>query len=209
MTKLKDSDRNIIIGHNPITGQHQADNLLIPMPILPEKIISISTKKIIGILIGCLLFVCLGLWMISLDASVIANSRRRLPIEIVHGLGWFMTLICGGCSVFVIKRLYDKRPGLLLNEHGVIDHSSAIAAGFIPWTDITGFAEYQQNGQRTLVIRVQDPQKYISRANFWKKMAYKANLKLIGSPLAISPNTLQVTFDELLHLMQIYARQYS
>lgn len=53
------------------------------------------------------------------------------------------------------------------------------------------------SGQRMLVVRVADPDKYVERGNALKRVLNRANTRMCGSPVVISANALQISFDEL------------
>lgn len=114
----------------------------------------------------------------------------------------------GLCAVIAARKMFDKKPGLVLNSSGIIDNSSGVAAGFIPWNEILGAEIFEVFRQKTLIILVKNPEAYVERGNPLKRAANKANYKMCGSPIAITSNTLQMSFPELLSLFQQYHQKY-
>src|SRR5262249_43517214 len=121
-----------------------------------ELIIKFSKKKIVLLIVGSCAFVALGVWM-SVDAESIAPD---LPIKsrlLARGIGLVAILFFGLCGAYGMKKLFDKRPGLVLNSSGIIDNSSGLAAGFIPWDEILSAEIFQIYSQKVLIIEVRNP----------------------------------------------------
>jgi hypothetical protein len=110
--------------------------------------------------------------------------------------------------------LLQKTPGLVLNEEGIYDNTSAFRFGLIPWSDISEI--YGQSVQASiaskqnfLTIGLVDPDKYISsEPNILKRKLLIANAKGYGSPVHISTNGLQVNHNELLEMVKEYFQEY-
>lgn len=127
---------------------------------------------------------------------------------LIHGIGLAAIVFFGACGVFGIKKLFDNNPGLVFNSSGIVDHSSGVSAGLIPWSEIVGAEIFEVHKQKMLIIKVRNPQKYIERGGALKRMVNKANYKLCGSPIAITSNALKINFSELLSLFQQYKQRY-
>jgi len=172
-----------------------------------ELVIELSKNKIVLLIVGSCAFVALGVWM-SVDAKSIAPD---LPIEsplLARGIGLVAILFFSLCGIFGIKKLFDKRPGLVLNSSGIIDNSSGLAAGFIPWEEILGVEEFQVYSQQMLIIEVRNPETYIARASALKRFLNRANYKMCGSPIAISSNTLKIDLPALLSTFEQYHKKF-
>jgi len=174
-----------------------------------ETIIKLSKTKAILLILGSLAFVGVGIYLVYLDPVQIENHTRFNNPLLVHGIGWVCIVIFGLSGLYHIRKLFDKKPGLILNSTGIIDNSSGIAAGLIPWNDIKGFSIYEVNKQKMLVISLNNPNKYIEMGNLFKRSLNKANYKMCGSPLSITPNSLQINFDELLEVTNKYFNEYA
>jgi len=178
------------------------------MNVVDEKRIALSKSKLRLLFVGAVVFVAMGIWMVQLDAADIeANSRYNNPL-MMHGIGVAAILFFGFCAVFGGKKLLDNKPGLILNSAGIIDNSSAVATGFMPWSEVVGFSIFEAQGQKTLVIRVRDPEHYIMAGGMFKRMLNRMNYKLCGSPVVVSANSLKLGFDELLEISQAYLNRY-
>ncbi len=177
-----------------------------------EKIIELSKTKIALAILGAGVFVAIGVWMLSLDEASIRSSRSfRLFFNnpaYVQGLGLLSIVVFGLLALFLIKKIFDKKPGLTFTNTGIVDNASAVAAGFIPWSEVIGADLFEMPQQKMLIIKVKDPHKYVDRGNALKRKINQANYKMCGSPIAISANALKINFAELHSLFDDYQRKY-
>lgn len=173
-----------------------------------DRIIELSKTKILLLITGALVFVALGIWMYRLDPAWIEAQRRFNNPVLVHGIGIVSAVFFGLCGAVGIKKLFDKKPGLVLSAAGIVDNSSGASAGLIPWSEIQGFSIVEIQKQRMLIIKLADPEKYIQAGGSMKRALNRMNLKMCGSPIAISSNSLKINFNELVSLCNSYHTKY-
>lgn len=164
-----------------------------------ERVIELSKTKLV-MLIACSLFMAaVGLWFFTASSrgSFSGEPGRFGRTWMIHGVGAGAFLFFGACAVYAIVKVFDGKPGLVLGPTGLVDNSSAVAAGFIPWSEVTGVEIFQLGAQKMLVVKVVDPEKYIGRGNLLKRALNRANTGMCGSPVVISPNALRISFHEL------------
>ena len=174
-----------------------------------ETIIGLSKKKIALLLLGASAFVAIGIWMFSRDDASIRSGRGMNDPMLVHALGLVAIVFFGIAGLVALKKLFDTKPALILNKSGIVDNASAVAAGFIPWSEVVGARIVDVQKQKMLVIDVRDPEKYLARGNLVKQTLNKANYKMVGSPVSISANVLAIDFSELTSLFDQYQRNYA
>jgi hypothetical protein len=177
-----------------------------------ETIIELSKAKLNLAILGSCAFVAAGAWMLSFDAAEIRSGRSfnfffREP-WVVYGFGLAAILFFGAAALYASVKLFDKRPGLILNSSGFVDNASGVAAGFIPWSEVVGAGIYEVQGQKMLIVGVRDPRKYIERGNALKRLLNKGSYKMTGSPVAVSSVALKIDFKELVSLFERYQRKY-
>lgn len=177
-----------------------------------ETIIGLSRRKLVLSILGSCAFVAAGAWLLSFDAARIRSGRSfnfffNEP-SVVYGTGVVSILFFGLCGLYASVKLFDKRPGLILNSSGIVDNASGVAAGFIPWPEVLGSGVYEVQKQKMLIIGVRDPQKYIDRGGALKRALNRANYKMTGSPVAISSVALKIDFSELVSLFNRYHQKY-
>lgn len=161
-----------------------------------EILVPLSKGKLILLTIGGFAFaaVCVWLWTIADD------QVRRDPtfVRVIAVVGAFFFGLCG---IFGAVKMFDRKPGMIIDYQGIVDNSSMVSAGRVPWEDILGFRVTSTAGQRFLTIDLADPQRYASRGNFLQRRLNASNVKLVGSPLNISSNTLKIDLDKLSQIL--------
>lgn len=172
-----------------------------------RRAIPYSKTKLALLLLGALVFVAGSAWLITLDDTVIRESRRFNNPFIVHGLGLVGIALFGFAALFAVFKLFDKTPGLVMDENGFTHRSSASLFGFVPWSDVVGVDVYQIQRQKLLVVKLADPLKYVERGNALQRAMNRANFNMCGSPITLSSNALAIDFDELRRLFWDYLQR--
>lgn len=137
-----------------------------------------------GLLFGMLFPRLEGFWDFKLTAAVV------IAAVVIWGL------------VLVIRHSSRKEAGLVLDERGLTDHSSATSIGFIPWSDILSVSEARGDFKRRLfVVNVKNPDDYLQKSA-GMMAARQALFGQFGSPVVILPVNLQYDPDALLRLLK-------
>ncbi|RPD98247.1 hypothetical protein EGM88_06690 [Aureibaculum marinum] len=162
--------------------------------------IPLSKNKLILTLLGSITFVAIGIWFL------VNSSKTNSPIlsneTFIFIIGLIAILFFGFIAITVIRKLLDKKPGLIISKQGITDNSSGVSAGLIPWTDIQEIRALKIMNQKFLMFIVKNPQDYVDKVtNPIKRNAIKMNLKSYGSPISISANSLKTNFDNLHRLL--------
>lgn len=95
-------------------------------------------------------------------------------------------------------------PGLIISSDGIVDNSSGVSVGEIPWTEVIGIEENKIQSQKFISIKVSDPLKYANKGNVLRRMSNRANIKICGTPVNISVNSLKIGHNELLEIITEY-----
>jgi hypothetical protein len=114
--------------------------------------------------------------------------------------------------LMVLRFLFDRNPGLVLNRRGLVDNASGIAAGFVAWSEITGMVKGQvrsTTSARYLSIYVSQPRRFLERGGWLKRRMVRWNLRTTGTPVHLTSLTLRIRFDDLVALVDRYARRYA
>lgn len=166
--------------------------------------IPLSKKKIVFGIIISFLFVIGTVW-IMFNTHLYQNfplkfMRDPLVLRIVVG---FCLLFFGATGVYLITKYFDKKPGLIINQNGVVDNSNATSIGLVKWGDITGVEIKHVASTKFILINLKNPEAYISKANSKiKAKLMKSNMRLCGTPIAITSNSLIYNFNDLEQLLQ-------
>jgi hypothetical protein len=169
---------------------------------MEDKIsLQLSKKKMLSMSIGAFAFVLLGIWFIInppiQEKGLFSNAK------VIQVLGIISVLFFGLLLFTFFRKILDKQPGLIIDEHGITDNASAVSAGHIPWSEIQQLKTIKESGQYFLMIIVDDPYKYIERQKSpLKRKISDLNFKRYGSPINISANTLECDFERLKKIVQ-------
>lgn len=100
-----------------------------------------------------------------------------------------------------VRQLFRTGPGLVVDDVGFDDSSSATAVGRVPWSDVTRVSTRKFSGTTCVVVHVRDHEEYLSRLGWFARRAARANVSLVGSPVVLAAGGLRVDVDELFALL--------
>lgn len=151
-------------------------------------------------LAGSIGFVAAGIWFLlnppKINNALFGNPTFILVISIAA------TLFFGLIAVYIIRKLPDNKPGLIIDQLGITDNSGGLSAGQILWTDIENISVFEINRQKLILLQVRNPEDYINRqSSAFKRKLMQINFNSYGSPVSISANSLQIGFNELLSIL--------
>jgi len=158
--------------------------------------IPLSKTKIVYLWFLSALFVILGSWL----WTIADNQTRYLPIYVQ-----IVSILCisffGLGLILVPRKLFDKRPGLIISDEGIQDNTSVSTGRFISWANITGLDTVKIKSTRILLIRLNNAEENINRESKWKQRVMRFSLDTYGTPISIGSGTLKCNFDELLKML--------
>lgn len=170
-------------------------------------IIKVSKRKLALNLLGSIAFVLIGIWLLTFQPET-ANPVLNNPV-VKYGAAIICIAFFGTIGIFLAKRLADNRPAFVIDESGITDNSSAIAAGFIPWGDITLFPITERAKKIFILIMVNNPEHYLEkRKGFLIRKSMDFNYKNYGTPLAVSTQIMQIKVGELSQLLDDKLKEY-
>lgn len=150
--------------------------------------------------LGAFGFVALFIWIWFITDWESESELDLLADRIIAVVG---AGVFGLCGIYALTKLFDTKPGLIIDEQGIVDNSSTVAPGRILWHEIVGLSTSTISGVQMLTIDVVDPQKYIDQGNFFIRKLNQANTRMTGSPINIAATTLKVDFDNLVRMMTV------
>ena len=105
--------------------------------------------------------------------------------------------ICVLMLINTLIKIVNKKPALVLNQKGIIDHVSMANAGFIEWREITGCFIAKMSGVDQLFISVKDHQSILSKQNPIRKGLLSVPIEDHGTPIAIDLKLLNYSPQKL------------
>lgn len=173
---------------------------------METTVIPLSKTKTFLLLLGSLGFVIAGIFFIAMPDHF---TSYRMPFwQVIFATGIVAVLFFGLCAVFIFKKLLCKSDGLHIDHTGIIDNSTAVSVGFIPWSDIEDIQTVHTAGQAFVAVYVRKPEHYIERqpGNFARKVL-RSQYKNFGTPVYISANTLRINHKQLENLLKTAFRE--
>jgi hypothetical protein len=169
--------------------------------------IPLSKTKLILMLLVSILFIVLGI-KFALTPEQFISFRFR-SIEFVEIIGIITVFFCGSALIYILIKLLDKKPGLILDKKGITDNSSAVSVGLILWIDIISIRTGKIKSTSFLILEVKNPDEYIEKCSKFKQLLLKANYKMYGTPITISSTGLKSNFDSLEQLIHSEFEKYN
>lgn len=163
--------------------------------------ISLSKKKLVKSLIGSIVFVIIGIWMLTTQPE---TSNPIFNDALIKNGAAILCVVFFGAMIFLfIGKLRDNKYGLTIDEKGFHDNSSATSVGTVLWEDIEGFMQIEVVRQKMIVVYVNNPDVYIEReTKGWVKRTRKHNLSQYGSPIIISAHALNCSVQDLKKMLE-------
>lgn len=163
--------------------------------------IPLSKIKIFWLLLGGILFVTIGVLFVSNPEGYV--SLMFGSPEIIWFGGALSLSFFGFISIFIIKKIFDKKPGLIIDERGITDNSTITSVGLIEWKDITGIRIAEVASTKCLILKVKRPDKYIkSGKSKMQRKTLEMNNSIYGSPITIISGSLKMKFEDLHKLIE-------
>lgn len=138
----------------------------------------------------CLGFVSTGLvWIINPPFAPGSFMGNRIVTTIIGSLFIFFF---GSASISFLKKVLSGKPAIKIAPEGFTDNASGVAAGFIPWKDLSGFSIDAVGRQWFLKLYFQDPETYIGMVqNRFQQRLMDATYKRYGTPVQVPLKALK------------------
>jgi len=162
---------------------------------MDEIKIKTNKKKLIFLFFGSIILAFFSLWYILYPSDFVNIITRRK--ELIYIVGIIGSVVFGISSIWIFFRLFDNKPGLIINEQGIIDNTNTGSIGLIKWQDIIEVRHKRIMSNSIMLIVVKEPQKYLQGVSILKRLSLKQNINNYGTPIALTSVSLDCNFDEL------------
>ncbi len=165
--------------------------------------ILLSKRKLALLLLAAICFVALSSWFVISPSTFITSFLSdTILISIIGIIG---ILFAGLGTIYYTYKLFDNKPGLIINNIELIDNSSFIGCSHILWKDINSISVIEIHRQKLIMLHIRNPQDYIdNQKSVIKKKALQWNYRTYSTPIAITSNGLQTSHNELLAILVNY-----
>lgn len=162
---------------------------------MKEINIKTNKKKLIFLFFMSFVLAFFSFWYILYPSDFVNIITRRKELIFIAGV--IGSVIFGVSSIWIFFRLFDNKPGLIINEQGIIDNTNTGSIGLIKWDDIIEVRHKRIMSNSLMLIVVKDPQKYLQKVSVFKRLSLKQNINNYGTPIALTSVSLDCNFDEL------------
>lgn len=170
-----------------------------------EKIeIYSSRKKALLLLIGSLLFVTGGTYMLLSPETFTGRDPHVLMIVGIAAILFF------GLGIYVsIRQLIANQLILIIDNMGINVNPRKSLSKIIEWKNIEGFSEIEIYSTKIVVIHVNNPKDWIEKEeNKIRKKMMNFNVTNYGSPFNLSANSMQINHATLMKVLNENLQKY-
>lgn len=166
---------------------------------MPDFVAHSSRWKLVLMLLGAVMFVVIGLWMVGLFGQ--PPESRRYSTGFLVLIGWACILFFGLCGGIIAKRLFSAgEDEVRISASGI--RSRSWSDDMIPWSEITEISTWNSNGQSVIVLKLRDPSRYPGKGMV--AMLAKANRAMTGGDVHISMTGTDRSFDEAMAAVRYF-----
>ncbi len=156
-----------------------------------ELIVEQSMPKTLLMFVGSIMFVTLGIIFINLE-----------PHDVfVVVVSCFSIIFFGICGYFILNKLLNPKPVMIIDKDGITDNSTMFAVGFIPWENISQVDMITFGGNKMITIKLFNEDKILKDLSFGQsrniKFTNKFGLEHIQIPLNYAKGNAQFIFDKV------------
>lgn len=101
-------------------------------------------------------------------------------------------------------RLTKNTPVLTIGRDGIVEHSTIVSVGLIPWSEIKSISVLRVGIQTFIMVDAKNFKKLISKLPKYKQIFIKTTMKLGFPPIAINMNSVREKPGEVLAIMTAY-----
>lgn len=154
-----------------------------------------SRWRAAGLVLTCIIFAVLGLWMVGAFGPAPTSSRYPAPLPTV--IGWLVLPVCALFGVAWVKRLLAGGIQLEVGPSGVRWHPWSDQ--LIPWSEVLEVNIWSYQRQTCIVLKLRNPDRFPGRglaASF-----ASLNRAMTGGDICISLTGTDRSFDDAMSAM--------
>ena len=168
-----------------------------------QIIIPTSSRFILLGLLGSILFVVIGIVMFNSEPS------RKYSSTFLQSWGLIGIAFFSLTSMYCLKKLFDNKPGLIIDENGIWNNSSIISNHTIQWSELKGASLTKIGKEKILFLYFKDDNGFILKFNFIERFLMRLNLSLYNSPIGISTRSLKYDVEKLNRQIQYRIKNWA
>ena len=162
---------------------------------METKEINFKNWYLILLSLGGILFVIAGIYIIFVSFSD-DNLFPSYPIvQIIVGI--ISILFFGFVTIIIFRKIFGKKPGLIIDNTGIMDNSTGFSAKHIKWENIIGIKSFNIVIIKFIIVIINNPKEYFKRYKIGR-----LDYIMTGSPINIYTNVLKCKHKVLVDILQ-------
>jgi hypothetical protein len=141
----------------------------------------------------------LGVIMTAVSAFLVAI---RSDGDVGLAVGLLGLVFFGPITLALLVRALRNHPVLILDADGFTDRSTLIAAGRVPWPDVSRIDKRPFMNRVFVAVTLTDPAGYRARQPAWRQLVIHLNRRLVRGDIFIPDNVLPMPPAELVKTMR-------
>ena len=151
------------------------------------------------------LLILLSIIMLSGAFFVFFYNKDISEIKYINKIiGAIGIIFFGACLIFIIKRFIKPKDILVIDQNGILDNSTAVSIGFIPWNEIKSVYINRVFTETFICVEVENIEEKLKGLSFFKRNMIKFNLKMGNAPVSITLNSTNYKPEEVLEIIKNY-----
>lgn len=136
-------------------------------------------------------------------------TRNRLADEALRAVGLLAVVFFGACFLAIVGVALRRGPGLVIDDEGIVEHTSGMAAGRVRWEEITQIqllpdleaGPLVPGGAPTVGLTLADLEAHLDRLPTWRRWLVRSNVLGDWPPVVIHARLIGQDADALLALL--------
>lgn len=156
--------------------------------------VPINKSKAIRLFIFFALFVILSALMATRPELFVKGER----FGFVRVMGYVCTVIFVLAATVVSNKVFNQKPGLLIDDEGLTDNSLGVLFSKVGWTEIESIKSLHAAGENFITVVLKHPEAFIvNETNAVKRKMLELNYQTLRTPINIAASRLKMDFDQL------------
>lgn len=143
--------------------------------------------------------VAIGVIMTAASAFLVAI---RSDGDVGLAVGLLGLVFFGPITLALLVQGLRNRPVLILDADGFTDRSTFIAAGPVPWPDVSRIDKRRFMNRVFVAVTLADPAAFRARQPAWRRLVIQLNRRLVRGDIFIPDTVLPMAPAELVKTMR-------
>ena len=162
---------------------------------METKEINFKNWYLILLSLGGILFVIAGIYIIFVFFSDDSLFPSYPIVQIIVGI--ISILFFGFVTIIIFRKIFGKKPGLIIDNTGIMDNSTGFSAKHIKWENIIGIKSFNIVIIKFIIVIINNPKEYFKRYKIGR-----LDYIMTGSPINIYTNVLKCKHKVLVDILR-------